>query len=184
MPGIWNANWPPSSNGVPGATFNHTERVFANQIIVATQSEWPISVVAPAAPNTLNNAMTTREVVDSAETLFCAHETKSLVGKTNLVIEIASRGTGTAGSWVPRIYARNIPDAAAPDAFPAKLAMTAIVLGANTNWVYASQTIALATLGLTAAELVQILLTRNNAGEAGDTLATSIFEYYTSFQFT
>ena len=83
----------------------------------------------------------------------------------------------------PQLYRRQVPDNAAIAAWSSVLNLTTIALPTNENWQYDSQTISLATLGLTAGLNAAFELVRDG-GAAGDSLAGDWTLYAVTVQFT
>jgi len=161
------------------ATAKHVWDYFADQgMIDSDGSDWPTSIVAPAAVDAIKNFMHTRELPDDAIQGF-AVQFDIPTGATEVKIRIWSRGTGTAGPWVMLLRATNLPDAAAIPAFAATELMTAITEAATTNGNYTEEIKTFAAIGnLTAGERGVIQFTRDKAGQGGDTLPTSVFIYH------
>ncbi len=169
----------PASAGIAPVNF------YAGQgMIDSSGSDWPTSVVAPAAPDAVKNFMVSRELVDDAVTGF-GLQFDVPTGTTQVKVRIMSRGTGTTGPWVPILRASSMGDNAAPDAFSAEEPMTALSMPADTDWQYDEQTLLYTAIGnLTAGERGAMQLTRDKAGQAGDTLATSVFIYHVQLVFS
>jgi hypothetical protein len=83
----------------------------------------------------------------------------------------------------PRLYRRQIPDNIAVGAWSAALSLALLAIPTNTNWQYDTETISLATLGLTAGLNAFFELTRQGAA-AGDTLAGNWNLYAVSVSFS
>jgi hypothetical protein len=93
-------------------------------------------------------------------------------GVTSLVFSVKARAQtapATAKQAILRLYRRQVPDNAVVTAWSAALQLTAIDIPANAFFQYDTQTISLATLGLTAGRMTQFELTRQGSNIA-DTL--------------
>jgi len=133
--------------------------------------DWAVNGLAPASPDTVNAAVIVRRFDDTTEEgVGWIHRIPT--GVTNMTINFVSRRQ-TAGSTqtvIPRLYRRQFPDNAAPTAWSSQLSLTALSFPNNVNYQYDSQTITLATLGLTAGQTTQFELTRLGT-VSGDTLS-------------
>lgn len=147
-------------------------------------SDLPISVPAPAAADAIKNFMDTRELVAGTHTGFHV-QFDVPASVTKCLIRIWSRGTGTGGPWVPVLQCASAPDAAAITAFSTEEIMTALVMAADTTGAYDQQSKTLAELGaLVAGERGFMQVGRDSGGQAGDTLATSVFIYHLQLIFS
>ncbi len=134
-------------------------------------ANWAVNALAPIEADEDNVALKVAAYVHTSETgrgLDCIVPS----GATNIIIAVKGRAKtapATAKQVVLKVYSRGIPDNAAVEAWSAGYTLTAIDIPANEYYQYDSQTIALATLGLTAGRRYQLELTRTPAAEA-DTL--------------
>lgn len=136
----------------------------ADQFDNPVNSDWAVNALAAAVADTNNAALTIRRFDDTTEEgigiiLTVPEE------KTDLKITFKSRAEvapGAARTVGLKLYQRGIPDNAAPEAWSAGTVLTDIDIPANEFFQYDSQTISLASLGITAGELTQFELTRVN----------------------
>jgi hypothetical protein len=146
--------------------------LYADQMASPNNADWAVNALAPAAADGSNNALTIRAFDDTTEE-GVGFFAELPAGATNIVFSIRGRAAtapGTAKQVVLKLYVREVPDNAAVTAWSAGTSLTAIDIPTNAYFQYDSQTISLATLGLTAGRIVQFELTRT--GTAGsDTLA-------------
>jgi hypothetical protein len=160
----------PGQTGIAGSTANIVI-FYADEVDSPNNANWAINNNAPASSDSLNNALLVRRFDDTAEegigwTYFVPTNT------TNITFRFKARAQtapGAARNVILRLYNRQIPDNAAVTAWSAALQLTTIAIPTNTNFQYDSQTISLATLGITAGRVVQFELTRFGAS-ASDTL--------------
>lgn len=134
-------------------------------------SDWAVNALAPAAADSNNSGITVRLFDDTTEEGVGFMFTIP-TGTTSLKFYFKSRAETTPGgavAVVPRLYHRDLNDNAAIDTWSAGSDFTSLSFPTNENWQYDDQTVTLATLGLTAGELVQFELTRNT-GSGSDTL--------------
>jgi hypothetical protein len=135
---------------------------FADHLDNPNNADWTVNALAPAEADSNNNGLTVRRFDDTTEE-GVGFELRVPTGVTNIVIDLVSRAE-TAPPAVrtvgPKLYNRGIPDNAAVEAWSAGLALTDIDIPTNEFFQYDSQTITLASLGITAGELTQFELTR------------------------
>ena len=157
LPPVWAAPFP---------SFNLNAAQFDNP----NNSNWTVNALAPAIAPAANPALTVRAFDDTTEE-GVGFNFNIPAGATSMVFRFKSRAAtapGAATTVTPRLYRRTIPDNAAVTAWSAAFAFTAIDIPTNTNYQYDSQTVTLATLGLTAGNHVQFELTRAAGGLTGD----------------
>ena len=139
-------------------------------------ADWAVNALAPATPDTNNAGIIVRRFDDTTDE-GVGFSVRIPPEATDMTIEFVSRAETAPGGAVTAaldLYRRDFPDDAAPSAWSGALALTAIDLPTNENWQYDSQTITLATLGLTAGEEVQFELVRNGGTLSGDWTLKSI----------
>jgi hypothetical protein len=144
---------------------------FADQVLTPNNADWAINSPAGMSADSLNNALLNRQFDDTTEEGigFLLEIPAGAVSMTFYFRSRAQVAPGGATTVLPRLYRRNIPDNAVVGAWSAAFAFAAINLPTNTRFQYDSETVTLATLGLTAGEVVQFELTRNPAdGLVGD----------------
>jgi hypothetical protein len=134
-------------------------------------ADWAVPVFAVIGADSINAMMVTRRFSDAAE-LGLGFDLPIPAGATSLTLSLVWRAQIAPGGAVgvqPALYRRQIPNNAALPAWSAALVLAALAVPTNTNWQYSSETIALATLGLTAGLNAFFELTRQPTA-AGDTL--------------
>jgi hypothetical protein len=134
-------------------------------------TDWTVNALAPIEADEDNVALKVAAYVHTSET---GRGLDFIVpsGAANIIIAVKGRAKtapATAKQVVLKLYSRGVPDNAAVEAWSAGYSLTAIDIPANEYYQYDSQTIALATLGLTAGRRYQFELTRTPAA-AADTL--------------
>jgi hypothetical protein len=157
--------------GPAGNTGNPRYIYYADQVDSSNNANWAVNNNAPASSDTLNNALIVRRFDDTAEEGI-GWVTFIPSTYTNITFYFKSRAQtapASTQSVILRLYNRQIPDNAAVTAWSSALQLTAVSIPTNTNFQYDSQTISLATLGITAGRTVQFQLTRYG-GSASDTL--------------
>ena len=144
----------------------------ADQFEYPNSSDWAVNSSAPVVSDTTSVGLMVRRLDDSSEegvgfTLLVP------TSATNLTFYFRSKAETAPGSAKKvkiRIYKREISDNAAVGAWSSAYALTDIDIPTNVYFQLDSQTVSLASLGVTAGNLVQFELTRNGA-DAGDTLS-------------
>lgn len=160
--------WAAAAGG--GSSFPELQ-FFADQMESPVNANWTVNALAPAAADSANNGLVVRRFDDTTEE-GVGFTIKIPSTATNIIFEFSSRAETAPGASKqvrPKIYKRGIPDNAAVEAWSAGTLMTPIDIPTNANFQYDSQTITLATLGLTAGRVTQFELTRLGA-DASDTL--------------
>jgi hypothetical protein len=146
--------------------------IYADQMDSPNNANWTINALAPASADSTNAALVVRRFDDTAEEGI-GFMVQIPTGATNIIISPKGRAQtapGTAKQVILRLYTRQIPDNAAISAWSAATQLTAIDIPiTNAYFQYDTQTISLATLGLTANRETQFELTRHGAN-ASDTL--------------
>jgi hypothetical protein len=134
-------------------------------------TDWGESTAARATKDSNNSALTVRRF-DDTDPEGAGMMIEIPTGATNIVIALRSRAETSAATnltVVPRLYAREMPDNAAVEAW-SNTVMTTITMGtSNEYFQYDSQSIALSTLNLVAGRVAQLELVRY-ADSASDTL--------------
>ena len=155
----------PSSSALP------SKQYYADQFDSPNNANWAVNNLAPASADPVNSAFLVRRFDDTAEEGVGWMLTLP-TAVTNITLRVKARANtapATAKQVILRLYNRQIPDNLAITSWSAALQLTAIDIPANAFFQYDSQTISLATLGLTAGRTVQFELTRHGAN-ASDTL--------------
>ena len=159
--------------GLPGPTGPSTTTfiIQAADFDNPNNADWAVNALAPAASDSNNAAIPVRKFDDTTEEGVGFMLTIPS-GASSLKFYFKSRAETTPGGTqaaVPRLYFRALNNNAAIDSWSAGFDFNAVSLPTNENWQYDDQTVALATLGITAGEFVQFELTRNT-GSVSDTL--------------
>lgn len=139
-------------------------RFYADQLDNPVNSDWAVNALAPAAADSNNAGLTVRLFDDTTEE-GVGFITSVPAGKTNLKISFKSRAETAPGATRTvglKLYQRGILDNAAVEAWSAGTVLTDIDIPTNEFFQYDTQTITLASLGITAGELTQFELTRIN----------------------
>jgi len=135
-------------------------------------SDWAVNALAPAVADSNNAGLTARRFDDTAEEgVGLQLEIPSTA--SNIIFKFKSRAEtapGAARTVGLKMYERGLPNNGAVDAWSSGLALNDIDIPASELWQYDSQTIPLATLGLTAGQMHQFELTRVNP-QAGTELS-------------
>ncbi len=138
---------------------------FADQMDNPNNADWAVNALAPAVADGNNNGLTVRAFDDTTEEGI-GFIARPPVGSTDIVLKPVARAeTGPPGARTVglKLYQRGIPDDAAPEAWSAGTVLTDIDIPTTNEFVqYDSQTISLASLGITAGEVTQFELTRVN----------------------
>jgi hypothetical protein len=144
---------------------------FADQVLTPNNADWVVNSAAGMSADSLNNALLNRQFDDTTEEgigLFI----EIPAGAVNMTFYFRSRAQtapGAATTVLPRLYRRQIADNTVVGAWSAAFAFAQIDIPTNTRFQYDSEIVTLATLGLTAGNVVQLELTRNPAdGLVGD----------------
>jgi len=150
----------PTGAGVAGAG---VQAFYADQLDNPNNADWAVNALAPAVADSNNAALTNRLFDDTIEegVGFISTPPSDI---TNIALSFKSRaevGPLAARTVGLRLYNRGIPDNAAVEAWSTGT-LNDIDIPTNEFFQYDSQTIALATLGITAEELTQFELTRVN----------------------
>ncbi len=125
-------------------------------------ADWTVNALAPAVADSNNNGLTVRAFDDTAEE-GVGFQFEVPAGATNIVFAFRSRAETTPGGAVTvglDIYNRGIPDNAAVQAWSSATQLTDLNFTTNEFFQEDSQSVTLATLGITAGELTQFELVR------------------------
>jgi hypothetical protein len=144
---------------------------YADQLLSPNNADWAVNAAAGVSADSLNNSLLNRQFDDTAEegVGFFIEIPASAVNMTFYFRSRAQTAPGGATTVLPRLYRRQVVDNTAIGAWSASFAFAQIDIPANTRFQYDSETVTLATLGLTAGNVVQFELTRNPAdGLTGD----------------
>lgn len=141
----------------------------ADQLENPINADWAVNSLAPASVDTNNNGLTVRRFDDTTEE-GVGLSAYIPVGATNLTIRILHRAQtapGVASTVGLSLYERGV--IVGVDAWSTANTLDDVSIGTNTNFTEFSQTLTLATLGLTAGQVHQFELTRV-APQAGTNL--------------
>jgi hypothetical protein len=137
-----------------------------------SSSDWAVNSLAPTKPDEDNTGLLVRLFDDTSEE-GVGFTVPIPTGATNIIFDFLSRAItapGSAETVALTVYERGIPDNSAVDTWSSAYQLTDLDIPTNENYQEDSQTITLATLGLTAGQTHQFELTRDTA-DAGDTLS-------------
>ena len=129
---------------------------------IPNNSDWAVNALAPAAADSINAGLTVRLFDDTIEE-GVGFQMAIPSAATNLIIGFRSRASiAPAGSRTVglNLYQRGVPDNSGVDAWSAGTQLTDIDIPNSNLFQVDSQTITLASLGITAGELTQFELTR------------------------
>jgi hypothetical protein len=126
-------------------------------------ADWAVNALAPLGADSNNAGLSVRLFDDTVEEGVGTRWHRVPTWATSVNFKFVSRGeTAPAGArtLAPKVYNRNIPDNAAVGSWSAGVTLNDIDIPTNENFQYDEQTVTLATLGVTAGELVQFQVTR------------------------
>ncbi len=135
---------------------------FADQLENPNNADWTVNALAPASADSNNAGLTVRLFDDTTEE-GVGFTIEVPAGATNIVFDFVARAEtapGIANTVGLDIYNRGIPDNAAVQAWSAATQLTDIDIPTNEFFQEDTQTVTLATLGVTAGETTQFELTR------------------------
>lgn len=127
-------------------------------------ADWAVNALAPAAADSINAGLTVRLFDDTTEE-GVGFKMVVPASATNMTLEFRSRAEvapAAARTVGLNLYQRGMPDNTAVDAWSGGTQLTDIDIPNNNLFQEDSQTITLASLGVTAGELTQFELTRIN----------------------
>lgn len=154
-----------------GGIANTRITIYADQLDSAYSSDWAVFNNAPASTDPDNRGFVIRRFDDDEEEGVGWFYTIP-ANATNLTLGLKARRLATSGSAedvILNLYRRQLPDNASVTSWSSALQLNTINMPDNLNFQYFQQTLSLATLGLTAGNLVQFQLTRNGVS-GSDTL--------------
>jgi hypothetical protein len=161
---LYNAISSPTSVELPEFQF------FADQLENPNNADWTVNALAPASADSNNAGLTVRLFDDTVEEgVGFTIEVPS--GATNIVFDFVARAEtapGVVNTVGLDIYNRGIPDNAAVQAWSVATALTDIDIPTNEFFQEDTQSVALATLGVTAGETTQFELVRTLPGGGTD----------------
>jgi hypothetical protein len=152
-------------NTAIGAASNSVRMLGAADLDEPNSSNWAITAIAVISADSLNPMIVNRNFDDTIEQ-GVGFDVPIPAGAVNMTIRFISRAQtapGVAAAVQPRLYRKQIPDNIAVGAWSAALSLALLSIPTNTNWQYDTETISLATLGLTAGLNAFFELTRQVA---------------------
>ena len=154
----------------------------ASQLDTPNNADWAVNALAPVLPDPDNVAILIRRFNDTIEE-GVGFTVEIPSGVTNMKLKIRWKAiTGAANKKVGlKLYNRGMPDNAAVESWSAGTQLADVISANNVFYQYDEETISLATLGVTAGELTQFELTRDDVSSpalSGDIgLRTLILEF-------
>jgi len=150
--------WVKNSVWLDMTTFTY----YADQFDNPDNADWAVNILAAAEADSNNAALTIRAFEDSMEdgvgfTILIPN------GVTNIKLDYVARADSAPGGVRTvglKLYERGIPNNSAVDSWSAGTVLSDIDIPTNENFQYDTQTLTLATLGLTAGQVHQFELTR------------------------
>jgi hypothetical protein len=149
----------------------------ANSLDNPSNADFAVNALAPTTTDPTFNSLTVRSFSNTVEqgVGFTCSIPPNATQVTFKFRGRAATAPGAASVVQPRLYARQIPNNSAVGAWSAANELANISIPTNAFFQYATQTIALSTLGLTADRLYQFELTRRIAGVTGTNLASAFY---------
>jgi hypothetical protein len=135
---------------------------FADQLENPNNADWTVNALAPASADSNNAGLTVRLFDDTTEE-GVGFTIEVPAGAANIVFDFVARAEtapGIANTVGLDIYNRGIPDNAAVQAWSAATQLTDLDIPTNEFFQEDTQSVALATLGVTAGETTQFELVR------------------------
>lgn len=147
-----------------GSVSAFPEKLFqADQLESPNNANWAVNALAPLIPDASNLALSVRAFDDTAVE-GVGFTARVPAGASNIVLWFLSRAATAPGSTVNvglNLYKRAVPDNSAIPAWGSATALTNLSIPTNANYQKDTQTIALATLGLTVGVTYLFELCRN-----------------------
>lgn len=160
---VTNAGGGTATITIPGAATDFPEFQFnADNMQSPTNADWVVAQLAPLSADASANALSVR-LFDDVEVEGAGFELEIPSGATSIVLSFKARAVtapGAAATVGLELYNRGIPDNAAVEAWSSATTLTDIDIPTNAFFQYDTQTITLASLGVTAGELTKFELTR------------------------
>jgi hypothetical protein len=163
---LYNALPSPSGGGASLPEF----QFFADQFENPVTADWTVNALAPAAADSNNDGLTVRLFDDTTEE-GVGFIIEVPATATNIVFDLVSRAEtapGIVNTVGLDIYNRGIPDNAAVQAWSSATALTDLSIPTNEFFQEDSESVTLATLGVTAGETTQFELVRTAPGAGTD----------------
>ncbi len=143
-------------------------QLMSDQLDVPNNAAWAVNAAAPTISDSNDNDIKVSAFDDTTEEgrgfdLFLP------AAATHLKFTWLSRGDGSSGDVLPKLYYKNYPDGSAPDAsFTASTtAFSVLAMPATANFVLDSEELSFADIGLTANNFYNFEFTRD-ATAGGD----------------
>jgi hypothetical protein len=160
-----------TANVMIGARYSY----FANSLDTPNNADFAINALAPVTTDPTYNSLNVRSFSNTVEQgvgFTCSVPP----GATQITFKFRGRATTAPGATSvvqPRLYARQLPNNSAVGAWSTANELANISIPTNAFFQYATQTVLLSTLGITADRLYQFELTRRIAGVTGTNLASN-----------
>jgi len=170
--------------GIDNKLATIVEKYYADQLDFPVNSDWAVNARAAAAVDSNNNGIKVRLFDDTTDE-GVGFNTRIPAGATGFNIHTVSRAEATpAGAVAVRrqLYARDFPDNAAVGSWNST-ALADAAFTTNELWQYDTDSVALASLSLTAGEEIQFELVRD-ADHANDTLVSDWALYSIMIEWT
>lgn len=136
----------------------------AGDLLNPNNADWTVNALAPAVADSNNNGLTVRLFDDTTEQ-GVGFGIRIPATATNIVFDFISRAETAPGAVRTvgvKLYNRGVPDNAAVEAWSSGEVLNDVSIPASEFFQVDSQTITLATLGVTAGEFTEFELTRIN----------------------
>lgn len=148
---------------------------FANSLDNPINSDFAVNALAAAVTDPTFASLNVRQFSSVVEQ-GVAFVVSIPPGATTMTLKYRGRAQtapGAASVVQPRLYTRLIPNNTAVGTWSAANELANIAIPTNANFQYATQSVALGSLGLTAGNMYQMELTRRVSGTTGTNLASS-----------
>lgn len=164
-----------AGSGTTNITIGSRFTFFAASLDTPVNADFAVNALAAMVTDPTYNSLNVRSFSNTTEQ-GVAYLVSIPAGATAMTVKIRGRAQtapGVASVVQPRIYYRLLPNNTAVGAWSAAQELANISIPTNANFQYATQTIQLSTLGLTAGNLYQMELTRRVTGVTGTNLAAN-----------
>jgi hypothetical protein len=164
-----------AGGGTTNITIGARYSYFANSLDTPNNADFAVNALAPVTTDPSFNSLNVRSfsnVVEQGVGFTCSIP----AGATTATFKFrgrASTAPGASSVVQPRLYVRQLPNNAAVGAWSAANELANIAIPTNAFFQYATQTVLLSTLGITADRLYQFELTRRIAGVTGTNLPSA-----------
>jgi hypothetical protein len=153
-----------AGSGTTNITIGSRFTFFANSLDSPNNADYAVNALAPVTTDPTYASLNVRSFSNTTEQ-GVGFLLSVPTGATTMTIKIRGRATtapGATSNVQPRVYARLLPNNSTVGAWASGVNLSTISIPTNANFQYFTQTISLATLGLTAGNLYQIEMTRYN----------------------